>query len=38
MIFSSVDQLKKAIEGILKIEGDNVRVLDEKRLRRAAPA
>ena len=33
MIFSSVDQLKKAIEGILKIEGDNVRVLDEKRLR-----
>ena len=33
MIFSSVDQLRKAIEGILKIEGDNVRVLDEKKLR-----
>jgi hypothetical protein len=33
MIFSSTDQLKKAIDGILKIEGDNVRVLDEKKLR-----
>jgi fructose/tagatose bisphosphate aldolase len=33
MIFSSVDQLNKAIKGILKIEGDNVRVLDEAKLR-----
>ena len=33
MLFSSIDQLKKAIEGILKIEGDNVRVLDEEKLR-----
>ena len=33
MIFSSTDQLKKAIDGILRIEGDNVRVLDEKKLR-----
>jgi fructose/tagatose bisphosphate aldolase len=33
MIFSSVDQLSKAIKGILKIEGDNVRVLDEAKLR-----
>ena len=33
MIFSSVDQLKKAIEGILKIEGGNVRVLGEAKLR-----
>lgn len=33
MIFSSTDQLRKAIEGILRIEGDNVRVLDEKKLR-----
>ena len=33
MIFSSTDQLKKAIDGILRIEGDSVRVLDEKRLR-----
>ena len=33
MLFSSIDQLKKAIDGILKIEGDNVRVLDEKKLR-----
>jgi len=32
MLFSSIDQLKKAIDGILKIEGDNVRVLDEKKL------
>jgi len=33
MLFSSINQLKKAIEGILKIEGDNVRVLDEEKLR-----
>ena len=33
MIFSSTDQLKKAIDGILRIEGDSVRVLDEKKLR-----
>jgi fructose/tagatose bisphosphate aldolase len=33
MIFSSVDQLNKAIKGILKIDGDNVRVLDEPKFR-----
>ena len=33
MIFSSIDQLRRAIEGILKIEGDHVRVLDEAKLR-----
>jgi len=33
MIFSSIDQLRKAIDGILRIEGDNVRVLDEAKLR-----
>ena len=33
MIFSNTDQLKKAIDGILRIEGDSVRVLDEKKLR-----
>ncbi|HTZ38773.1 MAG TPA: aldolase, partial [Syntrophales bacterium] len=33
MVFSSVGQLKKAIEGVLKIDGDNVRVVDEAKLR-----
>jgi hypothetical protein len=33
MIFSSVEQLRRAIEGIVKIEADGVRVLDEAKLR-----
>ena len=33
MIFSSIDQLRRAIEGIVKIEADGVRVLDEAKLR-----
>jgi fructose-bisphosphate aldolase, class II len=33
MIFSSIDQMNRAITGILKIEGDNVHILDESKLR-----
>jgi len=33
MIFSRIDELNRAIKGILKIEGDNVQVLDESNLR-----
>jgi fructose/tagatose bisphosphate aldolase len=35
MVYGTTDELKKAIDGILKIEGNNVRVLDEARLREA---
>jgi fructose/tagatose bisphosphate aldolase len=33
MIYDNIDLLKKAMEGVLTIEGNDVRVLDEKRLR-----
>ena len=33
MVFTSVDALKKGISGILQVEKDSVRVLDEERLR-----
>ena len=33
MICDNIDLLKKAMEGVLTIEGNDVRVLDEKRLR-----
>ena len=33
MVFSSVGQMKRAIAGVLKIDGVNVRVLDEAKLR-----
>ena len=35
MIYESVAQLKKGVDGILKVAGDNVQVLDEKKLRDA---
>ncbi len=33
MVHNSVEDLKKGISGVLHIEGDSIRVLDEKRLR-----
>ncbi|MCE5283986.1 MAG: aldolase, partial [Deltaproteobacteria bacterium] len=33
MIYNSVDQLRKGIEGILAVAGGKVNILDEKRLR-----
>jgi fructose/tagatose bisphosphate aldolase len=33
MVYTSVDSLKKGISGILQVEGDNVRVLNEEKLR-----
>ncbi|MEA1935763.1 MAG: class II fructose-bisphosphate aldolase [Thermodesulfobacteriota bacterium] len=33
MIYENIDQLKKGIEGVLKIDGDDVKVLDEEILR-----
>lgn len=32
MIFENIEQLKKGLQGILEIDGDNVRILDEERL------
>jgi len=33
MVYSSMDALKKALSGILQVEGDKVRVLNEEKLR-----
>ena len=32
MIFENTEQLKKGLQGILEVDGDNVRILDEERL------
>jgi hypothetical protein len=33
MIYENIDQLKKGVEGVLKVEGNDVKVLDEATLR-----
>ena len=35
MIFETMDQLRKGLDGVLEIRGDDVRALDENRLRQS---